>query len=61
MAVKPAKAIADLLARKQILKVDKENNILFKVSGSLGSGAVSSYGVDADWDSANLDRRELGV
>ncbi len=42
MAVKPAKAIADLLARKQILKVDKENNILFKVSGSLGSGAVSS-------------------
>lgn len=42
MAVKPAKAIADLLARKQILKVDKENNILFKVSGSLGTGAVSS-------------------
>jgi len=42
MAVKPAKAIADLLARKQILKVDKDNNILFKVSGSLGSGAVSS-------------------
>ena len=42
MAVKPARAIADLLARKQILKVDKDNNILFKVSGSLGSGAVSS-------------------
>jgi hypothetical protein len=42
MAVKPAKAIADLLARKQILKVDKENNILFKVSGSLGTGSVSS-------------------
>lgn len=42
MAVKPAKAIADLLARKQILKVDKDNNILFKVSGSLESGAVSS-------------------
>ena len=42
MAVKPAKAIADLLARKQILKVDRDNNILFKVSGSLGSGAVSS-------------------
>lgn len=42
MAVKPAKAIADLLARKQILKVDRDNNILFKVSGSLGTGAVSS-------------------
>lgn len=42
MAVKPAKAIADLLARKQILKVDKDNNILFKVSGTLEAGAVSS-------------------
>jgi len=40
MATKPVKVLADLQTRKQILKLDNVGNILFKVSGSLGSGVV---------------------
>lgn len=41
MATKPVKVLADLQTRKQILKLDASNNILFKVSGSLGDGVVT--------------------
>lgn len=41
MATRPVKVLADLLTRKQILKLDANNNILFKVSGSLGDGVIS--------------------
>jgi hypothetical protein len=39
---KPVKVLTDLETRKQILKTDSGNNVLFKVSGTLGNGAVSS-------------------
>ncbi len=42
MAVKPVKVLTDLLTKKQILKQDLEGNILFRVSGSLNNGVVSS-------------------
>jgi hypothetical protein len=39
---KPVKVLTDLETRKQILKKDSNNETLFKVSGTLGNGAVSS-------------------
>jgi hypothetical protein len=39
---KPVKVLTDLETRKQILKTDSSGNVLFKVSGSLGDGAISS-------------------
>lgn len=43
MAVRPVRFISDVLTRKQILKTDSGDNLLFKVSGSLlGGGEVSS-------------------
>lgn len=42
MAVKPVKVLTDLLTKKQILKQDIDGNILFRVSGSLNNGVVSS-------------------
>jgi len=42
MATKPVKVLTDLLTRKQIIKQDLDGNILFKISGSLGNGSVSS-------------------
>lgn len=39
---KPVKVLTDLETRKQILKTDSDNNVLFKVSGTLAQGAVSS-------------------
>jgi hypothetical protein len=41
MAAKPVKVLADLQTRKQILKLDSDNNILFRVSGSFGDGVVT--------------------
>ncbi len=41
MAAKPVKVLADLQTRKQILKLDPHNNVLFKVSGTLGDGVVT--------------------
>lgn len=42
MAVKPVKFISDILAKKQILKTDSNENVLFSVSGTLPNGSVSS-------------------
>lgn len=42
MATKPVKVLTDLLTKKQIIKQDADGNILFKVSGSLNNGSVSS-------------------
>ena len=42
MATKPVKVLSDLLTKKQILKQDSEGNELFKISGSLANGTVSS-------------------
>ena len=42
MAVKPVKVLTDLLTKKQILKQDLEGNILFRITGSLSNGFVSS-------------------
>lgn len=42
MADKPVKIVSDLLTRKQILKQDISGNVLFKVSGTLEEGSVSS-------------------
>ena len=42
MAVKPVKVLTDLLTKKQVLKQDLEGNVLFRISGSLGNGVVSS-------------------
>ena len=42
MAVKPIKVLTDLLTKKQVLKQDLEGNVLFRISGSLGNGVVSS-------------------
>lgn len=42
MAVKPVKVLTDLLTKKQILKQDLDGNILFRVTGSLNNGFVSS-------------------
>ena len=39
---KPVKVLADLLTKKQILKEDSSGNVIFKVSGSLNNGVVSS-------------------
>lgn len=39
---KPVKVLSDLLTKKQILKEDSGGNVLFKVSGTLGDGIVSS-------------------
>ena len=39
---KPVKVLTDLETRKQILKTDSSGNVLFKVSGTLENGAVSS-------------------
>jgi hypothetical protein len=49
MAVRPVRFISDVLTRKQILKSDSEDNILFKVSGSLATGGEvsSSFPVTA--------------
>lgn len=40
MATKPVKVLADLQTKKQILKIDANNNVLFRVSGTLGDGVV---------------------
>ena len=42
MATKPVKVLSDLLTKKQIIKQDSNNNVLFNVSGVLGNGHVSS-------------------
>jgi hypothetical protein len=43
MAVRPVRFISDVLTRKQILKTDANDNVLFNVSGSkLSGGHVSS-------------------
>jgi hypothetical protein len=42
MATKPVKVLTDLLTRKQVIKQDLDGNILFRISGSLGNGSVSS-------------------
>lgn len=42
MAVKPVKVLTDLLTKKQIIKQDLDGNILFRISGSLNNGIVSS-------------------
>ena len=43
VAVRPVRFISDVLTRKQILKTDANDNVLFKVSGSSAeSGHVSS-------------------
>jgi hypothetical protein len=42
MATKPVKVLSDLLTKKQIIKQDANNNILFNVSGTLQNGHVSS-------------------
>jgi hypothetical protein len=42
MAVKPVKVLTDLITRKQVIKQDIDGNVLFKISGSLGNGTVSS-------------------
>lgn len=42
MAVKPVKVLTDLLTKKQIIKQDSNGNVLFKVTGSLNNGFVSS-------------------
>jgi len=70
---KPAKekpAAKPIMTKEEIKKAtaaimalrEKDKNVKDEVTKVLGSsGAVSSYGVDADWDSTSLDRRELGV
>jgi hypothetical protein len=58
MAVRPVRFISDLLTRKQILKTDIHNNVLFKVSSSNGNGEgcvssslpVTSSGLFIDGD-----------
>jgi len=42
MAVKPVKVLTDLLTKKQVIKQDLEGNVLFRISGSLNTGVVSS-------------------
>lgn len=42
MASKPVKVLTDLLTKKQIIKRDLNDNILFNVSGSINGGHVSS-------------------
>lgn len=42
MAVKPVKVLTDLLTKKQIIKEDINGNVLFRVTGSLGDGFISS-------------------
>lgn len=42
MAVKPVKVLTDLITRKQVIKQDLDGNILFKISGSLNNGTISS-------------------
>ena len=42
MAVKPVKVLTDLLTKKQVLKQDLDGNVLFRISGSLSNGVVSS-------------------
>jgi len=42
MATKPVKVLTDLLTKKQVLKQDLDGNILFRISGSLNNGHVSS-------------------
>ena len=42
MAVKPVKVLTDLLTKKQVIKEDLNGNVLFKISGSLNNGVVSS-------------------
>jgi hypothetical protein len=42
MATKPVKVLTDLLTKKQIIKQDSNNNVLFNVSGTLENGHVSS-------------------
>lgn len=42
MAVKPVKFISDILVKRQILKTDSNENVLFSVSGTLPDGSVSS-------------------
>lgn len=39
---KPVKVLTDLLTKKQIIKQDEFGNIVFNVSGALGTGHVSS-------------------
>jgi len=66
-AAKPAKekpAAKPVMTKEEIKKAtaaimalrEKDKNVKTVVSEP-----VSSYGVDADWDSTSLDRRELGV
>ena len=39
---KPVKVLTDLLTKKEIIKRDESDNIVFNVSGTLGAGHVSS-------------------
>lgn len=42
MATRPVKVLPDLQTKKQIIKVDSSGNELFKISGTLDNGYVSS-------------------
>lgn len=42
MATRPVKVLPDLQTKKQIIKIDSDGRELFKVSGSLSDGYVSS-------------------
>jgi hypothetical protein len=42
MAVKPVKVLTDLLTKKQVIKEDLNGNVLFRISGTLENGTVSS-------------------
>ncbi len=42
MATKPVKVLTDLLTKKQIIKRDTSDNLLFQVSGTISAGHVSS-------------------
>jgi hypothetical protein len=39
---KQVKVLSDLLTKKQVIKEDSDGNVLFKISGSLNNGVVSS-------------------
>lgn len=42
MAIKPVKVLTDLITKKQVIKQDLNGNILFRISGTLVDGSVSS-------------------
>jgi hypothetical protein len=42
MSVKPVKIVTNLQVNKEIIKVDENGNSIFRISGSLNNGFVSS-------------------